>query len=254
MSFIADYIGWRTDVNRIILDSSSLTFGDGAIKSDELDSGGKRTRLKSQFPSEKYSITMEFDWITPDSNGKTEFQRFYEWYKYDHKYGSVPFEFPKILYSPNTGIKYIDDISKYSINEYYRITSAVEGNKSGQSIQVKMTWESVYVGTIQYTEEKINSDDILINATNGYIDVIFNKLPETLPVSERMSLLIKNASSKEQTENQVITGLYFDNCNTLRIFFPALEDLGIYTLKLTMVLIVNGSGIEITKSSSFEVV
>ena len=114
---VQNYTGWATGVNRIILDSTSFTFGENALKNDELENGLKRSKKRSAFCPDKFSVKMAFNWVdevilhtydaqgnilTDIPTGKTEFQLFTEWYKYQHKYGSVPFEFPRILYSQNT--------------------------------------------------------------------------------------------------------------------------------------------------------
>lgn len=254
MSYIADYIGWNPTVNRVILDSSTFTIGDGATKSDELEAGGKRTKLKGNTPIDKYSVTMEFNWIKTDENGKTELQRFYEWYKYEHKYGVIPFEFPQIIYSPNSGIKYLDDQGNYRKNEYYKITSAVEGTKSGESIQMKMTWETVYSGVISYSDEVITSDDVTIFPGRNYVDLIFAKLPSTLPILSNIHLVIKNSNNIELIETEQVTGGYFDNNSTFRVFFSNIETSGTYSITASVNIKIDDSYLTVSKSASFEVV
>lgn len=252
MSYIAGYTGWCPTVNRVILDSTTITLGENAIKSDELDSGGKRTRLKSDAPSEKYSVTMEFNWIKKDEKGKTELQRFYDWYQYDHRYGSVPFEFPQIIYSPTSGIKVIDDASNVYRSEYYKITSAVEGSKSGESVQIKMTWKTVYGGVVSYTEDSIESGDVLIYPHNGFIDIYFSTLPPVIPPTTSISLSIEKDGVPLEGFSTV-QGSYFDNSNTLRIFYPLIDELGTYEAHIKMDIPVNEEILSIMKSASFEV-
>ena len=159
---IQNYIGWSTGVNRVILDTSTPTFGENALRNDELESGGKRSIQKRAYVPDVFAVTMEFDWVNEvilhkydqDGNiipnqdihtGKTEFQLFVDWYKYEHKYGTVPFEFPKILYSQNTGIDIFDDNDigsefRYGNDnvEFYKITNAVQGSKSGERVNVSL--------------------------------------------------------------------------------------------------------------------
>ncbi len=129
---IQNYIGWPVNVNQIVLDSTTISIGEGALRTDELENGHKQSIQKSPYVPEKYQIKMSFDWVNEvGTTGKTEYQLFTDWYKYRHKCGSVPFEFPEILYSSNTGIPTLDQHQNVQYTEYYKITSATEGAKSG---------------------------------------------------------------------------------------------------------------------------
>ena len=148
------YIGWATNVNKDILDSTPITVGEGATVKDNLEAGGPpKERVTNANPPDKYKVTMNFDCVTKGSDGLTELERFWVWYKYRHCYGTNPFLFPAILINSNrqTGysqedIEYItqrivhgDPTAKLPDNEYYKISSAVEGSKSGNDLQVSMT-------------------------------------------------------------------------------------------------------------------
>lgn len=195
---VNNYIGWATNVNRIILDSATITLGDNATKADELENGQKRTRLRSSFCPDKYQITMDFDWVNRDENGLTEIQRFYEWYKFKHKYGSIPFEFPKIIYSHETGVA----SESYGTRvEWYKITSAVEGKKYGDCQRVTMTWETVFGGVISIESELTVMENIV--PSESFIDVEFGSIGDTAPVSQDFSLQIDGKDTE-------LSGYYFD--------------------------------------------
>lgn len=225
---VQTYIGWATGVNRTILDSTSFTFGDNALKSDELENGLKRTRKRGAFSPDKYQVKMVFDWVNEvvlhvyDSSGnydpaqdihtgKTEFQLFTEWYKYKHKYGSVPFEFPRILYSQNTGITVVDEQSNNTTVEYYKITSTVQGQKSGECIEIDMTWEAVYGGLVEI-ETQLPVVVGLI-ATTDYCDIMFKEVSDTAPVAQMFTLYINST----QTE---MSGFCYDGSKDVRIYYP----------------------------------
>jgi len=228
---VQTYIGWATGVNRTILDSTSFTFGEDALKNDELENGLKRSRKRGAFCPDKYPVKMVFDWVNEvvlhryDAHGqiipgqdihtgKTEFQLFTEWYKYKHKYGSVPFEFPRLLYSQNTGIVIVDEQANNTTVEYYKITSAVNGSKSGECIEVDMTWESVYGGVVEI--EQTLPEIAGLVATPTYCDVMFVEVSDTAPVAQMFTLYIDNV----QTE---MTGFCYDGSKTARIYYPEVE-------------------------------
>lgn len=239
-----NFIGWATGVNRTILDSSSFTFGENALKTDELESGLKRTKAKNPFWADKFTVKMSFNWVDEvviktygpnheilsyTRTGKTEFQLFTEWYKYKHKYGSVPFEFPKILYSQNTGIRIYDEADQAERDvEYYRITSAVQGNKSGDCIEVSMTWETVYSGivSIPASVPEINS----IYAKSNYVDVYFTSLGDTQPTAIMFAVFTKENSTYTEVE---MKGFVYDGCNVVRLYYDELEEGTTVTIELT---------------------
>lgn len=233
---IQNYIGWPAKVNRVILDSSSITMGENALQTDNLEGGGKRSSLKGGFIPDKYSVKMEFNWAdTVRGTGKTELQLFLEWYKYKHKYGSVPFEFPAILYSPSSGILKADrdgmdgrGSPAYYRTEFYKITSAVEGAKSGYCTEVTMTWESVYGGTVTIdTPEQsvVAAEAGRTSATGGaslcYMDVMLEGLADegaTVPVSSNFKVYYKPDTAGDWSET-TLYGLAFDGNDTIRLYF-----------------------------------
>lgn len=231
---VQDYIGWATGVNRTILDSSNITVGENAIRTDELESGLKRSVKKNAFCPDKFSVKMVFNWTdevilkTYDNNGnvisetptgKTEYQLFTEWYKYYHKFGTVPFEFPTILYSQDTGIfvndwVYSEDRDRRwqvpSNVSYYKITSSVPANKSGECVEVDMTWEVVYSGVISISPDLPEVRDC--EASEDYLDIHFVALGTTAPTSQMFTVYIDD-------EEKEITGFYYDGFSTVRLYY-----------------------------------
>lgn len=216
MAVVNGYTGWATGVNRVILDSTTITLGENAVKSDELDSGLRRSWLKGSYVPDKFAVVMEFDWLNEvEGRGKTEYQLYCEWYKYVHKYGSVPFEFPAILYSPMSGLLVIDSKSQPSRVEYYKITSSVEGAKSGEKVQVKMTWESVHGGVVSIPDTK---DEVIgIDAHNGYFDINYSSVGSVSPTQAEFDVYIDSVPVSK-------TGFYYDGARTVRIWFAPFAD------------------------------
>lgn len=218
---VEGYIGWASHVNKIILKDTTLTFGNDALQTDEIDSGGKRASLKGSYCPDKFSVVMTFEadenlsYTTSDNKtvtlDKTEFQLFLEWYKYKHKYGAIPFEFPKITYSPQTGIKVIDDSSNNKIVEYYRITSSLECSKVGTMVQVRMTWESVFGGiiTIPTTQNEIKKD--ISKVTTDYVEVVFTNIADTEPTKDDFSVFIDGVKTD-------FNGYFFDGSYIARLY------------------------------------
>lgn len=201
---------WATGVNKIILESSSISVGENATLEEETASGKKITILKGSFVPIRYSIEMEFDWVTPIKDGKTEYQLFLEWYQYRHKYGTVPFAFPKIIYSPQSGISNEDkNPSEY---EFYSIKGAVKGAKHGNSVKVNMTWKNVYTGVISVSETvpEING---ITKVTKDYVEISFSTTNDIEPLISDFSLKIDNTTS-------VIGGYIFDSFEG-RIYFSS---------------------------------
>ena len=237
---VQEYTGWATGVNRIILDSTSVNVGENALKRDELESGGKRSIQKGNYVPDTYSVTMSFNWIdhvfiNGVDTGKTEFQLFWEWYKYTHKYGEVPFEFPNIVYSQNTGVVIYDTVSAgYQSVEFYRITSAVQGSKSGEDVQVTMTWETVYGGTVSIapTTPAVYG----IEAHKKYVDITFSTVSDTAPVSSQFTVYVGNSTKTK-------TGFYYDGNFTVRIYYAETQS-GVVSIAIN-----NYAGLDVSKGT-----
>lgn len=190
---ITGCITWATGVNKTILESSSILVGENATIQEETLSGKKITILKGSFVPKKYSIEMDFDWEKPIRGSKTEYQLFLEWYEYRHKFGTVPFIFPKIIYSPRTGIK-IEDENSPCEYEYYKIEGSIDGVKHGSSVKVKMTWKEVYSGILSVADPVSMMNGIL-KVTKNYVEVSFSTESDVEPFQSDFSLIIDNATA-----------------------------------------------------------
>ena len=230
------YIGWASNVNKIIIDSTSVTVGDGATVSDSLETGSqKKRRVVSANPPDKYSVRMAFNFVEEDDNGLTELERFYSWYKHQHCYGVNPFEFPAILINSNRQkgasqeeIEHIiqriingDTTAKLPDNEYYVITSAVEGSKSGNELEVTMTWETYATGvyTIPTDTPAINN----ISPVNGYVDIILTESPLSEPTTSTWSLKINYLPTD-------VIACTYDGDVTVRYYFTPITVPGTYII------------------------
>lgn len=226
------FIGWPLNVKQEILDSTNITVGDGAVVEDALESGGqKKRRVVNASPSDKYSVTMEFDFVTKGDDGLTELERFYMWYKYKHCYGTNPFQFPAILINSNRQqgvsqeelaniverIRNGDTSARLPDYEYYKITSAVEGSKSGYCLQLNMTWETYATGSFTIPEEDVSVSHI--EAENGYVDIYLTGTPSTAPTPSTWTLLIDGSAV-------TVTSLVFDGDSTVRYYFEPLISVG----------------------------
>lgn len=179
-------VRWPNLVNQRILDSTNITVGDTGFVDNQSDSKNFSERyLTSLYSPDTYSVSMDFDWLkrtddmgneVPEYIGKelnpaykyakTEYERFIHWYKFVHKRGVNPFEFPSI--------------AKFNINgstemARYKITSAISQQKSGFCFRVTMTWEEVFAYTINLTQRKGTIDHT--EAENGVLYVYWNALP-----------------------------------------------------------------------------
>ena len=242
------YCGWAVDVNKIILDSTSVSVGDGAKVTDELEAGGlKKSRLTCSNPPDRFSVVMEFDFSERkyDVNGRlyTEIELFWSWYKNVHKFGTVPFQFPAILINSNRQKGYAQsDIEAGTLydakgnvvsrnlvpdTEYYCITSAVDGSKNGLCQQVSMTWETYATGVLQVVDEGFGIT--AIKAHNGYVEVVMS---EPMPSYEPNSATWAAKYSKDggSMKTLAITGCIFDGDRTATLWFDEFTVAGTYEL------------------------
>lgn len=241
------YCGWANHVNRIILSSTGVTVGDGAIVSDSLESGGqKKSRLVSSNPPDKFSVTMAFDFSTPVYNNYTELDLFWLWYKNVHKFGTVPFEFPAILLNSNRqagdsqeAINHIinrinngDTTAKLPDREFYCITSAVNGSKEGLSQKVTMTWETYATSTIQVEDEEYTVDDYSVSE-NGYIHILLrgDPQPQTLPSSVTWTVQKSTDSGTTWSNIEIKNCAYNSEDNSVYLLYNPLPT-GRYLIKI----------------------
>lgn len=245
-------IGWATNVNKEVLDSTNVKVGENATIKDSTESGGqKKTRVTCANPPDVFSVSMDFDCVTKGydavdpstheiihvDDGLTEYERFMAWYKWKHCYGANPFEFPAILINSNRQqgmsqdelehilrrIENHDPTAKLPDNEYYVITSAVDGSKSGLCQRVNMTWETFATQPLLIEDEESEVDEIL--AENGYVDIVLTSTPDTEPTKNTWELKIDNVTT------EVITAI-FDGNVTVRYYFEPLTTVGVHVASI----------------------
>lgn len=158
-------VGWPVNVNTKILDSTTISIGEGGFVEDSSSNGFKYRRATSLANPNKYQVTMDFDWLTKDANGLSEYDRFVRWFEYKHQYGANPFWFDSITRFSINGPVY--DGSGNIVQCKYKISSALNCQKSGFSMRVTMTWEEVYVGIIE-----IQEDQLVLDRTEGKLGEI----------------------------------------------------------------------------------
>lgn len=180
-------ISWANLVNTRIIDSTQIIIGEKGYLENASDTENFTERqLTSVYSPDTFNVVMDFDWanklddegniIEENEDGyedaKSEFDRFVEWYKYDHKRGVNPFEFPSIS-KFNT---------KYPLKtSQYRITSSLQPQKSGYSMRVSMTWQEVYSGIISIPDSTATIDHIE-SKENGVLYVIYTDvIPSDYP-------------------------------------------------------------------------
>lgn len=241
------YIGWANNVNKEIIDSTTISVGNGATVEDSLESGGqKKRRAISANPPDKYNVKMAFNCVdknltssgTVVNDNLTELERFYAWYKHRHCFGANPFIFPSILINSNRKQGYSqesveniierirngDPTAKLPDNEYYIITSAVEGNKSGHHLEINMTWETYATGTYTIPDEV--SQIQRVEAENGCVTVTLTSIPQTEPTIDTWDLKISKDAGTAQEETKI--AFSFDGNVTAKIYFTPKTASGVY--------------------------
>lgn len=164
-------VGWPVNVNTKIIDSTTISIGEGGFIEDQSSNGFKYRRATSLASPDKYNVTMDFNWLEKDENGLSEFDRFVRWFKYKHQYGANPFWFDSIARFSINGPVYDD--SGNVVQCKYKIASALNTQKSGFCMRVTMTWEEVYVGEIEYTEKDLTLDRL--EGKKGEITLVYNR-------------------------------------------------------------------------------
>ena len=102
--------------------------------------------------------------------------------------------------------------------EYYKITSSVPGAKSGNDIEIDMTWEAVYGGVVTITPSTPLIDHCEAHPT--FVDIVFSTLGSTAPVSNQFTIYKGSSSSAINTE-VTKTGFYYDGAETVRIYYAS---------------------------------
>lgn len=203
------FITWPKNVNQIVIDDAQLDFGTEALVTDTLENGLKRSRLSLTNPPDKFSFSMDFDWTiaSMDADGLTEKDRFIQWYKYRHKFGSNPFQFPNIILGSENDKSYC----------YYTIEKATPGQKHGDCVRFKLTFKE-YVSSkisIPYT----NGIDHL-EVTNGVINIVLRNVPLNTPSKDSFNIQCINENG--ETEDLDILYWSFDEYKTVKVGFTPL--------------------------------
>ena len=180
-------ISWPTYVNQNVLEDTSITIGDGGFVEDSNSNGFKDRRLTALAVPDKFNVVMDFDWIKLDERGLSEYDRFVDWYKYNHKRGVNPFWFPSITKHPVTSLRG-EDVEKRCL---YKITSALTPQPSGFSMRISMTWEEVFSGIINIPVQTSRIDKI--EPHKSYVDVYYTPLiPNGIPEVADINIVYKS--------------------------------------------------------------
>lgn len=222
-----ELITWPVNVNTRILDSTSVTVGNGATISDSIESGGqKRIRLACANPPDSYSVKMSFDCTVKGKDGLTELERFWTWYKWKHCYGVNPFKFPSILLNSNRQQGYGEEELSYGLDgtyEHYRITSAVEASKSGLAMELSMTWETYSTGYISIPDDETAIDSI--KAENGCVYLSLTGSLSAYPSETDYTLKINGVAV-------AISGTSYDGEQIVALYFVKYAEAGTYTVEV----------------------
>lgn len=229
-------IRWPANVNRKIIDSTTITIGENAYTENKSDSGNFSDRyLTSLFSPDTYQVVMDFDWQEKDSNGDSEFDRFVKWYKYDEQRGTNAFEFPSLTrFGVNGSGYYRTELGESSADKRYRagnsvelsryrITSALQVQKSGFCFRVTMSWIEVFTKTIEFPDkEAVPQTDTSDTSVLGRIVVQYSgEVPVTVTESDvRSRTYLKNRSTGEKTALSV-TGVSFYNDHVVVLYDTA---------------------------------
>ena len=188
-----DIIGWPMGVNKKILDSTSITVGEKGYSEDAGDAGVfSERRLNSLYAPDTYPVSMDFNWLEKDENGKSELDRFVDWYKYRHKRGVKPFEFPAISnFNIRGSIKTC----------YYKIISAPTMQKSGFCMRVSMQWTEVYRGLIEIPDAivSVNTVEVKVGQLKCKAKITFTKSFDTEPREGAYPLFISAKPLGQET-------------------------------------------------------
>lgn len=228
-------ISWADNVNRRILDQTTINIGEGGFVEDKSSNGEfSERRLTSLAVPDTFNVVMDFDWENKDENGLSEFDRFVYWYKYVHKRGTNAFWFPEITrFNVNGSINPVNPITGKETYCQYKITSSLKPQKSGFSYRVTMTWVEVYSGPgIIPIQPTLSPDRMIVE--NGHISFFFNHTPSRdpeheIPKIEDFTVQYKKTDEPEYT-TVPLTNMDADG-NIEHLFFEPLAS-GIYFIKV----------------------
>lgn len=217
-----EIISWARNVNRIVTDESSISVGQGAVVSDQSENGSEMSRLTGSGTPERYQVTMFFSNSATDSfylnNGKTEWQAFLDWFKYESCMGTKPFYFHH-LSDPNNTTPQVYKISTNGIPT---------GSPNGEYIKCTMQWIQIFNGFITIPVSSDVGDSISV--VDGQIDFRFTEEPNEIPKKEDFyaSYQISNNGVLGSASELVIEQMDWDGYKTCILYFQNLENAGLY--------------------------
>lgn len=219
---------WAIGVNRIILNDTSTSIGENSVQTDTSDNGSDMTILKASGSPDTYSVTMMFSNDIEDSFykkfGKTEWQTFLDWFKYNLLMGQNPFYFHKID-DPRGEVSNRSSVYKIKSN------GLPKGSPEGSYYKVTMTWIEYLKNPISFSEEEITVDTIYI--TDGVIDLRFTDKPETIPEKTDFSAIMENLTTGANEETVSLQWLDYDGFKSALLYFDSPTVTGDYLLTLT---------------------
>lgn len=189
-------VGWPINVNDKILDATTISIGESGFIEDASSNGFKYRRATSLASTDKYNVTMDFDWLEKDANNLSEFDRFVRWYKYKHQYGANPFWFDSIARFSINGPLYDD--SGNIVQCKYKIAGPLNCQKSGFSMRVTMPWEEVYAGVVNIADEIPVLDHL--EAKNGEIVMIYTQPLTYTPTPDSLTFSYAPAGTTDINE------------------------------------------------------
>ena len=208
LSGMSKYIGWASNVNDDVLDESTYSIGQNGYVEDKSDSGSfTNRRLTSLASPDKINVVMMFNWSEKDDNGKSEFDRFIDWYKYEHQRGVNPFSFKSLS---NFGVNGTTAFS------YYKITGNLSVSKQSLYYKVSMEWTEVVDTAISIPDEEALVNYILadITDTQKIVYVAFTSVKKTVPIADDYTFVI----NEEEVNPVKITPCY-TTTNMYKFYF-----------------------------------
>lgn len=222
-----EIVSWKTGVNRIVTSEASINIGQNAVSSDNSENGSEQSRLNSSGSPDRYQVSMYFSNSTENlfysKYGKTEWQAFLDWFKYETKFGTLPFYFTSL-----------QDASGEKTDIYKISTSGLPaGSPIGDYIKCTMTWIQVFNDFININETETTAD--YISALNGSIDFVFLEHPTediTKSLFTATYSVLNNGDYTDEAE-LVIENIAYDGYKTCVLYFQEFNIPGIYKINVS---------------------
>lgn len=177
-------IGWPANVNKVIIDSTTIAAGEASVE-NTTESGLVDVYLKSSFVPDVINVTMDFDFFEKDENGLTEYDRFMRWFKFVHRHGTRPFEFPTIA---KYGKENLAEMSSY------RIVSPPQQQKRGLAFRTTMTWKEEFKEIVRVAVPVFDIDSFY--AENGILTVAYTSIPSETPTTTKYSFSLSDMGTQ----------------------------------------------------------